>query len=101
MDKGEDFLLYKLPCNELFTSGEYKEIVIRDRLGDDFGLPIDDIDQIVLLELIQPIRYTLLIKKLKTYLDDDVTDAEIDDFISLINDRITFFASKKVLSITE
>jgi hypothetical protein len=97
--KGEDFLLYKLPCNELFTSGEFKEIIIKDRLGDDVGLPIDEIDQIVLLELLHPIRYTLLLEKLKTHLEDDVTDSDIDDFISMINDRITFFASRKVLSI--
>ena len=97
--KDEDFLLYKLPCNELFISGEFKEILIKDRVGDDVGLPIDEIDQIVLLELQQPIKYTLLIKKLKTHLEDDVTDADIDDFISMINDRIVFFASRKVLSI--
>ena len=97
--KGEDFILYKLPCNTLFTSGEFKEIVIKDRLGDDFGVPLDEIDQIVLLKLTQPIKYILLIKKLKTYLDDDVTDSEIDGFTSMINERIVFFASKKVLSI--
>jgi hypothetical protein len=97
--KGEDFLLYKLPCNELLTSGEFKEILIKDRLGDNIGLPIDEIDQIVLLELLQPIGYTLLIEKLKTHLEDDVTDSDIDDFISMVNNRIVFFASRKVLSI--
>ena len=97
--QGEDFILYKLPCNQLFTSGDFKEIIIRDRLGDDLALPIDEIDQVLLVELIHPVTYKQLIEKLKTHLDDDVTDSDIDGFISMINGRIIFFASRKVLSI--
>jgi len=49
-----------------------KEVLIKDRLADTIGLAIDEIDQIVLLKLIKPIKYKLLIKNLTLYLDDDV-----------------------------
>ncbi|MFC4636044.1 DUF6734 family protein [Dokdonia ponticola] len=99
--QNEEFILYKLPCSQLFTSGDFKEILIKDHLGDPISVPIDDIDQIVISELTQPIRYNLLIEKLTMYLDDDVTDSDTKSFISMINDRITFFASRKVISIVK
>ncbi|GGG12588.1 hypothetical protein GCM10011344_11600 [Dokdonia pacifica] len=99
MDTGKNFQLYKLPCNKLFISGEFKEIIVKDRLGDDFALPLDQIDELLLSEITQPMDYSQLLETFKTYLDDDVTDADIADFIHMVNERILLFAARKVLTV--
>ena len=96
---GEDFTLYKLPCNELCMEGEFKEILIKDAKGYEQSIAMDEIDQVLLSELMEPVYYASLMEKLMTYLDDDVNGDALEGFITLINDRIAYFASRKAIGV--
>ncbi|WP_340077569.1 DUF6734 family protein [Leptobacterium sp. I13] len=97
--KEEETFFYKLPCNEIFKLGDQKGIRRIDKFGDSYSFLIDDIDEILLATTAKPINYNNLIKFLKTYLDEDVTNAHMEAFVLMIRERIIFFLSRKILSV--
>ena len=60
-------------------------------------LSIDEIDELILEELAEPILYETLILGMTAYLEDDVDEQGKKDFIELIQNRIRFFLVEKVL----
>nr|WP_278019718.1 DUF6734 family protein [Flavobacterium ginsengisoli] len=60
-------------------------------------LSIDEIDELVLEELAEPILYKQLIRNMTAYLEEDVDEQGKNDFIELIQNRIRFFLAEKVL----
>ncbi len=70
-----------------------EEININSRIYD-----LDEIDDIILSEIIKPIKYLDFIKKIKKYLEEDDNDS-VTEFIFLINQRLRNYLILKIISI--
>lgn len=97
--RGDNFTLYKLPCNEINTSGGFNEVLIKDFTGYEQSIPIDEIDEVLLSELMQPVSYSALMANLMTYLDDDVKGSALNGFIKMVNERLAYFVSRKAVGV--
>lgn len=70
-----------------------EEININSRIYD-----LDEIDDIILSEIIKPIKYLDFIKKIKKYLEENDNDS-VTEFIFLINQRLRNYLILKIISI--
>ena len=104
LSKNQDFRIIKLAGfekkeisidNEIVESLEISEINHASRMYD-----LDDIDEIILFELSNPILYSNFIKKMSTYFEDEEEDEESkSEFLFLLNNRLRNYLIIKIISI--
>jgi len=97
LGNNEKIILYKLPCNEFYVFDNFKDIIVHEKLGAQYNLSIDKIDELLLEQLKKPMNYDILILKLKQYLNNEILGGSIDVFIKMINERLMFFISRRVI----
>ena len=61
----------------------------------------DNIDKLMLEELQKPILLSLFLQNMKSYLEDNASENELNDFNSLLINRLKYFLESKILLIFE
>lgn len=89
--------LLKLPCNYIKESENKKSLEIIEKSDGNTYIEIDEIDEIILFELSKPKFYNDFILSMRNYLEKDISKKDLDVFINMVNTRISFFISRKVV----
>lgn len=101
-----DILLVLLNCFEIDKDDDIENIGnqnLKVREYDDsyIAYDFDDIDLLILKELQKPILLSQFLEYMKNHLDDSVSENELNDFNSLIINRLKYFLECKILLIFE
>ena len=94
-----NFILQRLPCNEIIIENEIKSLNILELGEGNLIIPIDELDEILLEEIGKSKKYSEIFVVLKKYLEDEIieNEKELKVFNKMIADRIRFFITRKVL----
>jgi len=94
-----NFIVIKLiGLRKIETENESDTIEIDELIHLPSFYQLDEIDNIILSELSEPIQYFDFIKRLKYYFEDDEKDA-VEEFLNLINQRLRNYLILKIISI--
>ena len=100
----KDINFWIVPINGFKKNTKYEGnikvdyLIIEENNCDSRIYDLDEIDEIILAETINPIQYFDFIKNIKSYLDEDDEDS-INEFISLINQTLRNYLTLKIISI--
>ncbi|WP_438425910.1 DUF6734 family protein [Aquimarina macrocephali] len=101
----EDFIIIRLPCNEIVSLDSKKEkeelkfFAIKCLDNRDMFFRVDEIDEILVDTIDRYINYRELIFKMLNFLEDDAKNIK-EEFVKMIVDRIYFLLKHKIIAIS-
>lgn len=106
LEKNTDIVLILLDCYEIDTEEDIanfgnNNLKVQDYNGGYITYDLDEIDQLMLYELQKPILLSQFLGNMKSHLDDGISENELNDFNSLLINRLRYFLECKVILIFE
>ncbi len=106
VENNSDILLVLLDCFEIerkedIENQENQNLKVREYDETYIAYDFDTIDELMLEELQKPIILSKFLQNMKSYLDDNVSESEQNDFKLLLINRLRYFLECKILLIFE
>ena len=106
MENSKDVLLVLLDCFEMENDQDIENfgnqnLKVREYDYTYIAYDFDNIDKLMLEELQKPILLSLFLQNMKSYLEDNASENELNQFNSLLIDRLRYFLESKILLIFE
>lgn len=101
--ENQNFWITKLVGFELSASKKEETDITFLEIQERENIPkvyeIDEVDEILLTELINPIEYFDLVKKMESYLEEEDDQESREELLKVINDKIEDYIRLKIISI--
>ncbi len=106
IENNEDVMLVLLNCFEIENEEDIENfgnqnLKVREYDYTYIAYDFDNIDKLMLEELQKPILLSLFLQNMKSYLEDNASENELNDFNSLLINRLKYFLESKILLIFE
>jgi hypothetical protein len=96
--KNDNFTICLTDSYEIIEVESIKYIKVKE-LENDIYKPLEDIDEIMLLELKNCLTINELKNKMLTYIDEELDNEEMSNFLSVIDNNIQIFIRFKIITI--